>query len=60
MLIVLGVSLDRDGIKFSLGDNDDLSVEVDAASMMQQYSVLTYHNLVLSQVTKACLILFEQ
>ena len=31
MLIVLGVSLDRDGIKFSLGDNDDLSVEVDAA-----------------------------
>ena len=29
-LIALAVSLDRDGVKFGLGDNGDLSVEVDA------------------------------
>ena len=29
-LVALAVSLDRDGIKFGLGDNGDLSVEVDA------------------------------
>ena len=29
-LIALAVSLDRDGIKFGLGDDGHLSVEVDA------------------------------
>ena len=29
-LVAFAVSLDRDGIKFGLGDNGDLSVEVDA------------------------------
>ena len=29
-LVALAVSLDRDGIKFGLGDNGNLSVEVDA------------------------------
>ena len=28
--VALAVSLDRDGIKFGLGDNGNLSVEVDA------------------------------
>ena len=30
LLVALAVSLDRDGIKFGLGDNGNLSVEVDA------------------------------
>ena len=29
-LIAFAVSLDRDGVKFGLGDNGDLGVEVDA------------------------------
>ena len=29
-LVALAVSLDRDGIKFGLGDDGNLSVEVDA------------------------------
>ena len=32
-LVALAVSLDRDGIKFGLGDNGDLSVEVDAENI---------------------------
>ena len=40
-LVAFAVSLDRDGVKFGLGDNGNLGVEVDAKIEFSDYFILS-------------------
>ena len=57
-LVALAVSLDGNGIKFGLGDNGDLSVEVDAKiNALGLAYAMTYHAQLRSRDPRIMLVL---